>query len=291
MLLTQAERDRMRKDRLITAIFMAPAAAVFLGLFVAPLAWFLVQSFWRNTTFRVVPDFQFGNYQTAFQNYGDVLLRTLGTGFLIATITTTIAFVFAYAVRFSLGRAGPAILVVAMTTLFGGYLVKVYAWRSILGLDGILNGALVATGLTDAPLQALLFNTGAVVVTLTHYLLPLAILPLYGALADLDDTAIAAARDAGASGFRTVFDIVLPQIRPALLASFGMSFLLASGDYVTPSLVGSPGSAMFGNFIQSQFGLRMNTPLGAAMSFSLLGSCLAILVAVWLALRAVLRAR
>ncbi|MBN9887092.1 ABC transporter permease [Salipiger abyssi] len=291
MRMPDAERAQLRREGLKTALLMAPAVIVFIGLFVAPLAWFFVQSFWRNATFRVVPDFQFGNYATAFRDYGGVLLRTLGTGLEVGGITTVLAFFFAYAVRFALGRAGPLILVIALTTLFGGYVVKVYAWRSLLGLDGILNGALMAAGLTDAPVEALLFNAGAVTVTLTHYLLPLAILPLYGALADMDETVIAAARDSGASAPRTMFDIVLPQIRPALIASFAMSFLLAAGDYVTPALVGSPGNAMYGNFIQSQFGLRMNTPLGAAMSFSLLGCCLLILATVWLVMRRVLRAR
>lgn len=279
------------RQRLITALLILPAALVFFGLFVAPLGYFFVQSFWKATMFSITPAFQFGNYTAVFTGYGEALIRTLAIGFTVASLTTILAFFFAYAVRFSLGKLGNVVLVVALLTLFGGYLVKIYAWRTVLGTDGILNSALLGLGLIAEPLQFLLFNTGAVVVTITHYLLPLAILPLYGALKDIDDTELAAARDLGAGSRRVIADIVLPQIRPALMTSFATCFLLATGDYVTPAMVGSPGGAMFGNFIQAQFGLRMNTPLGSAMSFSMIAACLAVLGAVALTLWKGLRAR
>lgn len=280
-----------RRNPLVTTLLLLPGAAIFLGLFVAPLGYFFVQSFWRASTFKITPDFQFGNYVKVFTDYGGALAFTLLVALAAAAVTTLLAFLFAYTVRFSLGRAGNVLLVIALITLFGGYLVKIYAWRTILGLDGLLNSALLSLGLISEPLSFLLFNTGAVIVTLTHYLLPLAMLPLFGALRDIDDNEVAAARDMGAGATRAIFDIVLPQMRPALLASFAMCFLLAAGDYVTPSLVGSPGGAMFGNFIQSQFGLRMNTPLGAAMSFTLIGSSLIVLAITGLGLKWGLRPR
>ncbi|GLK69041.1 ABC transporter permease [Hansschlegelia plantiphila] len=282
---------RFSSRHVVTVLLLAPAAAVFFGLFVASLSFFFVQSFWKATTFRVVPDFRPFNYVDVIAGYGGPLLRTLSMGLIVASVTTMTAFFFAYVVRFSLGRFGPAALLVALTTLFGGYLVKIYAWRTILGADGIINSALLNLGLIDAPLPFLLFNLGAVVVTLTYYLLPLAILPLYGALSDIDETELAAARDMGAGALRTILDIVLPQARPALMASFALCFLLAAGDYVTPAMVGSPGNAMFGNFIQSQFGLRMNTPSGAAMSFTLIAACMIVLAAVGSGLRRWLQPR
>lgn len=282
---------KVGSSHVVTALMLLPAAAIFLGLFVGSLAFFFVQSFWKASTFKVVPDFRPGNYLDVITNYGDVLLYTLGVGMLVASLTTALAFFFAYAVRFAIGRLGDLMLAIALTTLFGGYLVKIYAWRTILGSDGIINSALVHLGLVDRPLPFLLFNLGAVVVTLTHYLLPLAILPLYGALRDVDETELAAARDMGASRFRVMLDIVLPQARSALMASFSVCFLLAAGDYVTPAMVGSPGNAMFGNFIQSQFGLRMNTPSGAAMSFTLIGASVVLLALIGLGLRKGLQSR
>ena len=276
---------------MVTLLLLLPGIVTFLGLFIASLSFFFIQSFWKATMFSIVPAFRLDNYAEAIGSYGSVLIRTLGMGLSVAIITTVIGFLFAYVVRFSLGRFGNAVLVIALTTLFGGYLVKIYAWRTILGSDGILNTTLLGLGIIHTPLQILLFNRGAVIVTLTHYLLPLAILPLYGAMRDFDETELAAARDAGAGAWRAMIDILLPQTRSALMASFAMCFLLASGDYVTPAMVGSPGSAMFGNFIQEQFGLRMNTPEGAAMSFTLIATCLLVLAAVGLALRRGLRAR
>ncbi|MCB8883698.1 ABC transporter permease [Acidisoma cellulosilytica] len=279
------------RSRIATIVLLLPAFLVFLGLFVAPLSFFFVQSFWKASIFSIVPGFYLDNYIEVFTQYSGPLLRTLDIAFLVATVTTILGFLFAYAVRFSLGSLGNVLLLTALTTLFGGYLVKIYAWLTILGVDGILNSALIRLGLIRQPLQILLYNTGAVVVTLTHYLLPLAILPIYGALREVDETELAAARDMGASGGRAMRDIVLPQIRPALLASFGLCFLLAAGDYVTPALVGSPGRAMFGNFIQEQFSLRMNTPEGAAMSFTLIAASLALLCVVGFVINRVFRAR
>ncbi|MDE1173158.1 MAG: ABC transporter permease [Parvibaculaceae bacterium] len=262
----------------VTILLLVPALLVFVGLFVAPLSLFLVESFWKATLFRVVPAFSGVNYIKVYTDYRDVLGRTLMIGLSVATITTVFAFFFSYAVRFVLKRSGEIVLLIALMTMFGGYLVKIYSWRTILGLDGILNSALLASGLISQPLEILLFNRGALIVALTHYLLPLAILPIYGAMRNIDATTISAARDLGAGWWQALRDIVLPQVLSGALASFAMVFLLSTGDYVTPAMVGSPGDAMFGNFIQAQFGLRMNTPMGSAMSFSLIASCVAILV-------------
>lgn len=279
------------RRHLVTALLLLPGLAIFLGLFVSALGYFFVQSFWRSTTFRVVPDFRPQNYLDALTSYSEPLLRSLGVGFMVALVATVLGFFFAYVVRFRLARHGDLLIAAALTTLFGGYLVKIYAWRTILGADGIINSALIQLGVIEAPLSFLLFNRGAVVVTLVHYLLPLAILPIYGAMRDMDETELAAARDMGAGRLRAILDIVLPQALSAVLASFAMCFLLAAGDYVTPALVGSPGDAMYGNFIQSQFGLRMNTPAGAAMSFTLLAVSAVVLVALGLVLRAAVRPR
>ena len=257
----------------------APAAAVFAGLFVAPVAFFFVMSFWRKKAMRLVPDFSFENYVETWEKYAGVIAITLAIAAATAILTTTIAFAFAYLIRFKAGRLGPPLLFITLLTLFGGYLVKIYAWKSILGKDGILNSALLWLGLVREPLTIFIYNPGAVVVTLTYFLLPLAILPIYGSLRTIDDETIEAARDVGARPRHAFRDIVFPLARTGTLAAFTLSFLVAAGDYVTPRFVGGPYTAMIGDFIEQQFSLRFDWPMGSAMSFSVLAACMPVVLA------------
>jgi spermidine/putrescine transport system permease protein len=162
-------------------------------------------------------------------------------------------------------------------------------WKTILGSEGILNTALIWLGLISEPIKAFLFNPFAVILTLTHYTLPFAVLPIYGSLRAVDDIPLEAARDLGASDRRVFWQIVLPQCRIGIVSAFMLTFLFVAGDYVTPKLVGGPYTSMIGVFIQSQFGHRLNQPLGAAMAFSVIAICVAAVVAVNAILRRVLR--
>jgi spermidine/putrescine transport system permease protein len=200
-------------------------------------------------------------------------------GIVTALLCVAIGMAFAYAARFKAGRYGDALVMVTMITLFGGYLVKIYAWKSILGADGLFNQALMKLGILDAPAPWLLYSRGAVVLTLMHFLLPFAILPLYAALRNVSVVTLEAARDLGATPTQTFWRVVVPQCRAGLFAAFAFIFLLAAGDYVTPLLIGGTSGSMLGQFIALEFSTRFNWPAGAAMSFGLLGASLLVLAA------------
>ena len=221
-------------------------------------------------------------------DYGDVLIVTLGIALAIACITTLLAFAFAFAIRFRAGRFGDMLLFVTLIAIFGGYLVKIYAWKSILGRDGIINGFLVWTGAVDQPLPFLIYSPGAVVVTLTYFLLPLAVLPIYGSMRAIPDELIEAARDLGATSFKASRDVVLPLCERGINVAFLFSFLISAGDYVTPRFVGG-GASMMGHFIETQFSFGFNWPMGSAMSFTLLAASLLVVVAFRLLLRICVR--
>jgi len=259
----------MREHR-IRALLLAPATAIFLVLFVLPLAYFFVISFWRKVLFAMRPDFTFVNYGQVYDQHLATLAFTLALAFIVAVLTTTLGFVYAYIVRFKAGRWGPALLFISLITMFGGYLVKIYAWMTILGIKGVLNTALLALGVIDEPLSWLYYNAGAVVVTLVNFSLPLAILPIYASMRGITDIELEAARDLGAGGWRSFSDIVVPRSRVGITAAFGLTFLLSGGDYLTPQLVGEVN--MIGVQIAAQFGLIFNWPMGAAMSFVTLAS-------------------
>ena len=262
---------------------LTPAGVVFLGLFVLPLLVFFAVSFWTVRARVMRPAFTFGNYLETVTDYGDVLVYTLAVSGIIAIITTLLAFLFAYAIRFKLGRFANAFLFLTLATLFGGYLVKIYAWKSILGTGGVLNQALLALGLIREPLSALLYSANGVVITLTYFLLPFAVLPVYGSLRGIRDVTLEAARDLGASPWAVLRDVVLPQCKGGLITAFSLSFLISAGDYVTPRFVGG-GAALIGTFIENQFSIAFNWPLGAAMAFVTMAATLAVVFAARLAL-------
>ena len=170
-----------------------------------------------------------------------------------------------------------------MVTLFGGYLMKIYAWKTMLGGDGAINSALMTLGLIDQPIRVLFYSPLAVIITLTHFLLPFAILPITAALRGITDAEIESARDLGARGFEVMKDIIVPRARAGIMAGFALCFLISVGDYLTPMLVGGT-MAMVGQLIAPQFGTYFNWPLGSAMSFSILSVSLVILGIVYAAL-------
>ncbi len=268
-----------------------PYLTVFLLVFVAPLLYFFVISFWRVRLFRLVPDASLANYAKTLHTHSVSLIFTFEIAFTIAVIVTTLAFVFAYVVRFKAGRYGTPLLFVVLIALFGGYLTKIYVWKTILGQAGLINSALGLLGIINEPITFLLYNPVAVVITLSHYTLPLAILPIYGALRSIEDMPLRAARDLGASRFRVVWDVVLPQCRVGILIAFSLCLIFAAGDFVTPLLIGGPYTSMIGKLIQLQFGFHGDAAMGSAMAFTVIGICLVVILVIGTLIFTVFRVR
>jgi spermidine/putrescine transport system permease protein len=209
------------------------------------------------------------------------LLRTVEVGLISAAITVPVAFTLAYLMRFVLARRGELVLQFVMVSLFSGYLVRIYAWRTILGKQGLLNSALLWLGIVREPLDFLIYSNLAVIVTLVGLLLPLALLPLYSGMLNVPRDHLEAARDLGAGRLYLIRTVLLPMVMPGVRTAFAFAFLLAAGDYVTPSLVGGAQSVMIGNIIADQFrGTGSNWPLGAAMAFVVVAVTLAFYLAI-----------
>jgi len=270
-------------SRRASYLLILPAAVIYVGLFVAAALYFFVLSFWSVKSFRVVPDFTFHNYARTVTTYLGSAELTLLIAFAIALSATVLGFYYAWLIRFRAGTWAPALLFIALVTLFGGYLMKIYAWKTMLGEDGAINSALMAAGLIDKPISALLYSPIAVIITLTHFLLPFAILPIFASLRGITDAEIDSARDLGAKGIAVMKDIIVPRARAGIMAGFSLCFLISVGDYLTPMLVGGK-MAMFGQLIAPQFGTFFNWPMGAAMSFSILAVSLGLLALVYAAL-------
>lgn len=249
---------------------VSPAILFYAASFVIPMLCLFVLSFWRAQAFALIPDFTFDNYIKIAGSglHHTLLIRTVTLGFVTACIVLPLAFTLAYLMRFVFERRAQFILQLILLSLFSGYLVRIYAWRTILGKQGLLNAALLWLGLTDQPLEFLIYSNFAVVVTLTGLLLPLAVLPIYSAMTNVSRELLEAARDLGSTLAQTIRLILVPLVMPGLRAAFAFTFFLAAGDFVTPALVGGAQSLMIGNVVADQFrGVGANWPLGAALAF------------------------
>jgi len=262
---------------------LLPAGLFYALFFGVPMLSLLVISLWRAQGFNLIPDFTFANYQKIIVSdlYRGVLLRTVSVGLIAAAIVVPVAFTLAYIMRFVFERRGQLILQLVMLSLFSGYLVRIYAWRTILGKQGLLNSALQWLGLIEEPLEFLIYSQVSVVVTPVELQLPLAVLPLYSAMLNVPRDHLEAARDLGASPFHLLRTVLIPMVMPGVRTAFAFAFLLAAGDYVTPTLVGGTQSVMIGNIIADQFrGTGTNWPLGAAMAFIVVGVTLLLYLAI-----------
>lgn len=261
-----------------SALLVAPSLLIFIGLFIAPTLYFLLVSFWRFESYELIREFNLDNYREVAADYLRLGTYTLVIAGIISLLAVTLGFVYAYVARFNAGRFGSVMLFVALISLFGGYLMKVYAWRTILGMEGIINNALLASGIVSEPVTWLLYNPPSVVLTLTNFLFPFAMLPIFASMQSIQDSELESARDLGAPWTAILFDHVVPRCKTGIVTGFALCFLISCGDWVTPVLVGGR-MTMLGNLIAAQFGEFLNWPLGAAMSFSLLAAAFLVVLA------------
>ncbi len=206
--------------------------------------------------------------------YGEVLgrasfrtlfLRSVVISGLVTLATLLLAYPMAYFVAFHARHK--FVWLIALTIPFWtSYLLRVFAWKIILGFNGVINSGLLSLHLIDQPLSFLLYNPFSVVVTLAHAWAAFAILPIYVSLEKIDRSLLEAASDLGDGAVRRFLRITLPLSMPGVIGAAILIFVPTTGDYVTPSLVGGPAGAMIANVIAVQFTQAGNWPLGAALA-------------------------
>lgn len=264
-------------------------ASVYYGVFFAiPMVGLFVLSFWRSRGFELIVDLSPESYaKIATSPVHRVLaIRTVVVGLVTTSIVVPAAFALSYLMRFVFERRAQLLLQLILISLFSGYLVRIYAWRTILGKQGLINTTLEWLGLIAEPLEFLIYSNLATIITLTGLLLPFAVLPIFSAMANISREHLEAARDLGSKRLHLVRTILVPMALPGVRTAFAFTFLLAAGDFVTPSLVGGTQGIMIGNVIAEQFrGIGSNWPLGAALSFVIMGVVLAFYFAIMGAIR------
>ena len=241
--------------------------AMILGL-VMPLAVLFTLSFWIQEYLDFIQTFSLKNYTDFFQKpiYIKILFKSIRMSSLVTFVTVLLAYPMAYFIAFRIQRNKLIWLILITVPFWTSYLLRVFAWKIMLGYNGVINSGLKSLGLLNEPLEFLLYNPTSVVITLAHAWAAFAILPIYVSLEIIDRSLLEAARDLGENSFMTFVRVTLPLSLPGVIAASLLVFIPTVGDYVTPSLVGGPRGIMIGNIIQSMFGKAQNWPLGAAIS-------------------------
>lgn len=243
----------------------------------------ILYSAWGMENGRLVTSFSLDNYLDILGSRvpRDLLLRTIVTALGAASLATLIAYPMAWFVVRRLSRARLLVVMLIIVPLWISYLVRVYAWKIILGDSGVINATLTGVGLIDDALGFMLYSRFAVFLTLTYVSIPFVFVASYAALERIPRPLYEAAADAGATPRRAFTSVVWPLSRQGAAIGFALALLICIGDYLTPALVGGMDGTMFGNLIVSEFGLANNWPRGAALSIVMLVATGLLLALVW----------
>lgn len=263
----------MPLPRALLWLMLGPGFALLFLVFLAPLAWFLVQSLR-----------ELGGWNDIVAEVADVLgsramQRSMWVTAQIGAATTALSLLLGYPLAYALLRAGRVgfrvIIACVLMPYFTSVIVRTYAWMVLLGRGGVVNQVLQGLGITQGPVQ-LLYNRWAVIVGMTYVLLPYMVLTLYGAMRGVDPLLLRAAGGMGASGLRVFLRVFLPLTMSGVVAGVLLVFILAIGFFITPALMGAPEDMMAGMLIERQVELANNWPVAAVMSLVLLVVTLAI---------------
>jgi spermidine/putrescine transport system permease protein len=269
-----------RKPGLLAWLVLLPLVVWLLLFVVAPTVMLVVVSFAeRDALGRIVYEFGFHNYARAFDW---VWLKVLFLSIWYAFLTTILCIALGYPVAYFIGRAPErwraTLLLMVMVPFWTSFLIRTYAWITILSKDGLLNALLLGSGLLAEPV-AFLYTPFAIVLGLVYNFLPFMILPIYTSVEKLDNALIEAAYDLGAGPVRAFSQVILPLTRPGIAAGAMLVFIPSIAMFAITTLMGGGANPTIGEVIFKQFTSGRNQPFGAALGTILLAI---FLLALWL---------
>jgi len=238
-----------------------------------PYALLFCYSFWSVSPQQtIVHNWNFQNYIQLIRNpiYISVLFRSIRIAATVTLLALLLGYPLAYFLSFHAPKRKDLLYQLVIIPLWASYLVRGYAWKTILGSDGVLNGLLQYLHITQHPVEFFLYSPFAVVLTLTHIYTPFTFLPVYASLEHVPRNLVEASHDLGASPWSTFRRVILPLSLPGVLAGATFAFVLTLGDFLAPLLVGGASGIMISNIVVSLFGAAYNWPLGAAISLCML---------------------
>jgi putative spermidine/putrescine transport system permease protein len=253
-----------RRPRLRLSLLLAGPVGWLVIAYLGSLAVLFVAAFWRLDPFtaEVVRDYGLQNFETIAEGevYRTIVLRTVGIAAAVTAADAILAFPIAfYMAKVASPRIRGLLVVAVLMPLWSSYLVKVYAWRTILSEEGILNWALNPFGLSGPG-----YGNTATWLVFTYLWLPFMVLPIYAGLERIPNSLLDASGDLGAGAWHTFRRVIMPLVFPAMVAGSIFTFSLTLGDYITPQLVSS--TQFIGNVVYANVGVANNLPLAAAFA-------------------------
>jgi putative spermidine/putrescine transport system permease protein len=262
---------RLWRRRWLKAVaLLAPPIVAFGVVYLGSLAILLVSSFWTVDAFtgKLVHHWTLGNFRQIFSFADPTYLRIAGRTIGIAAAVTVTDAIVAFPLGYFMARVAPRkvrglLFVAVLLPLWSSYLVRIYAWQTILSGGGALDWSLRKLGL---PAANLAYTNWAMWIVFSYVWLPFMVLPVFASLERIPHSYIEASRDLGAKGFRTLRSVILPLALPGVVAGSIFTFSLTLGDFITPLLIGGTGSSFIGNVVYENIGINANIPFAAALA-------------------------
>jgi putative spermidine/putrescine transport system permease protein len=266
-----------------------PFGAVFAFFFVLPLLLVLAVSFWPTSDYELIPGFTLQNYVSIFDGCSNLAepcvtfktyASTVGISLLTWAVTLVLGFAIAYFLAFHVRSPGmqTVLFVVCTIPFWTSNVIRMISWVPLLGRNGLVNQALVGAGWVQQPVEWLLFSQFSVVLAFVHLYTMFMLVPIFNSMMRIDRSLLEAADDCGASGWQTLWNVVLPLSRTGILIGSIFVITIVMGDFVTVGVMGGQQIASVGKVIQVQTSY-LQFPLAAANAVVLLAVVLMIIVA------------
>jgi putative spermidine/putrescine transport system permease protein len=266
-----------------------PFGAVFLCFFIAPLLLIAAVSFWPTSDYELQPGFTFQNYVSIFSGCFDAsetcvtfktYASTLRLSFLTWAISLVLGFTIAYFLAFHVRSTGMQTLLFVVCTIpfWTSNVIRMISWVPLLGRNGLVNQGLVGMGVVEQPVEWLLFSEFSVVLAFVHLYTMFMLVPIFNSMMRIDRALLEAASDCGASGWQTLWNVVVPLSRTGIVIGSIFVITIVMGDFVTVGVMGGQQIASVGKIIQVQSSY-LQFPLAAANAMVLLAVVLLIIAA------------
>ena len=285
---THTQDAPVRHRRAPAWLQATPLTLTFLLFFIVPLVITLIVSFWDYNEYQIIPAFTLKNYKAIFDSCSSMTdmcvtfktyLSTLKFCAIVWAVTLVLGFSIAYFLAFHVRSSGMQTVLFLLCTIpfWTSNVIRMISWVPLLGRNGLVNHALLATGLIDQPLEWLLYSNFSVVLAFVHLYTFFMIVPIFNAMMRIDRSLLEAARDAGASGWQVVRDVVLPLSKTGIVIGSIFVITIVMGDFLTVGVMGGQQIASVGKIIQVQTGY-LQFPAAAANAIILL---VVVLMIVW----------
>lgn len=248
----------------LAVFFVLPLVSLFMTSLQSPVSDNPDDGFYFN--------WDFANYPEALSRYAEQFVRSFIYAGLATLLALLIAYPVAYFIAFKAGRWKALLLVLVIAPFFASFLIRTYAWKTILADEGLVVEVMNALHLL--PQDRILNTPMAVIFGITYNFMAFMILPLYASLDRIDPRLAEAGADLYATPFTTFRTVIWPLSMPGVVAGTLLTFIPAAGDYINAKLLGSANDRMIGSVIDSQFIIVRDYPIASALSFLLMASIL-----------------